>query len=104
VFTNPQNIAWGVPSVPQANDGYFVLEVSPDPLFSAVTQSASTNYVTGLAEYSVNVSITGSVNTTLYYRIRNRKEYETLCGDKIASEAFSEVVPIIIRNNAINSY
>jgi len=104
VYTNPQNIAWGLPIAPQANDGYFVLEISPDPLFSAVTQSASTNYVTGLAEYSTNVSITGSVNTTLYYRIKNRKEYETLCGDKIASEAFSEVVPIIIRNNAINSY
>lgn len=104
VYTNPQNIAWGLPIAPQANDGYFVLEISPDPLFSAVTQSASTNYVTGLAEYSANVSITGSVNTTLYYRIKNRKEYETLCGDKIDSEAFSEVVPIIIRNNAINSY
>lgn len=104
VYTNPQNIAWGLPIAPQANDGYFVLEISPDPLFSAVTQSASTNYVTGLAEYSTNVSITGSVNTTLYYRIKNRKEYETLCGDKIASEALSEVVPIIIRNNAINSY
>ncbi len=104
IYANPQNIAWGLPIAPQANDGYFVLEISSDPLFSAVTQSASTNYVTGLAEYSSNVSITGSVNTTLYYRVKNRKEYETLCGDKIASEAFSEVVPIIIRNNAINSY
>jgi len=104
IYANPQNIAWGLPIAPQANDGYFVLEISSDPLFSAVTQSASTNYVTGLAEYSSNVSITGSVNTTLYYRVKNRKEYETLCGDKIASQAFSEVVPIIIRNNAINSY
>jgi len=104
IYTNPQNVAWGLPIAPQDNDGYFVLEISPDPLFSAVTQSATTNYIAGVVEYSANVSITGSVNTTLYYRIRNRREYETLCGDKINSEAVSETVPIIIRNNAINSY
>jgi len=104
VYSNPQNIAWGLPIAPQDNDGYFVLEISPDPLFSAVTQSATTNYITGVVAYSANISITGSVNTTLYYRVKNRREYETLCGDKINSEAVSEIVPIIIRNNAINSY
>lgn len=104
IYTNPQNIGWAIPIAPQDNNGYFTLEISNDPLFSAVTQSATTDYVLGQPEYSTSLPITGSVNTTLYYRIRNRREYETLCGDKIASEAMSEVVPIIIRNNSINSY
>ena len=40
----------------------------------------------------------------LYYRIKNQKNYVTMCGDIVSSTAYSEIIPIVIQTNAINSY
>ncbi len=56
-------------------------------------------------QYSTNITITGGTFGDEYiYRIKNEKIYESIMGDIITSVAYSDVLPIKIATNAINSY
>ena len=104
IYTATHAINWGITYPPQAVNGLFTVELSNFKSFSAITQSATTDYVINQQDYSANLTFSGDVNTVQYYRIKNTKEYRTMCGDKIISEAYSEIIPITIRFNSINSY
>jgi len=104
IYTATHQINWTIDNAPQESNGFFTLEVANFKSFSAITQSATTDYVTNQHNYSSYVTFSGDVNTVQYYRVKNTKEYRTMCGDKIISEAYSETIPITIRYNSINSY
>lgn len=104
VYGKKSNIAWFITRAPEKDNGYFVTEVSDDKVFTTITQSAITTYQTGVTDYLSEITLSGTVNTTYYYRVKNIKRYETICGDVIESQAISEVVPIKIINNTTNSY
>jgi hypothetical protein len=104
IFDSSHIITWSVDNAPQAVNGFFTVEVSNFKSLSAITQSATTDYVVNQNDYRANLTFSGDVNTVQYYRIKNTKEYRTMCGDKIISEAYSEIIPITIRFNSINSY
>ena len=104
IWFNQQPIIWTIGKAPQEINGLFTVQVSNDTTFSAITQSATTDYVVGQIGYRTDLTFSGTVGETYYYRVKNEKNYESMCGDVISSEAFSEVVPIIVRVNSINSY
>lgn len=104
IYTNLVSIRWEVPIVPQKVNGFFTLELSTGSTFSNLLTSATTLYQIGVGVYQASVSLTGSAGTILYYRVKNNKNYETLTGDIIATEAYSETIPITIATNTLLSY
>lgn len=103
IYTNNPSIYWTIPA-PQQNNGIFTVEVAEDATFSGIVSTAQTEYSANVVTYSAEVTITGGVGTNLVYRVLNEKNYVTLDGDIISTSAYSEVVPITIMSNAINSY
>jgi len=104
IYGANKTIYWYINRPPQKPNGYFTLEISTGSTFDIISQSATVEYITGMLAYNTTTVFSGDVGTKLYYRVRNTKEYETMCGDIIRSEAFSETVPVIIKTNSINSY
>jgi len=103
VFTNTPLIIWTIPA-PQSDNGIFTVEVGTDSTFNKLVATAQTEYVANEVSYSSEITLTGSVGTNLVYRVLNEKNYVTLDGDIITTSAYSEVVPITIMSNSINSY
>ena len=97
-------INWEIENAPTLVNGVFTLEFATDEGMSSVTSSSTTVYVVGDNSYSSAATISGTVGTQLYYRVTNTKDYVTICGDVIQSVAYSEVIPITIATNSINSY
>lgn len=104
INTPTPNISWNIANPPQLVNGEFILEFATDSSMTAQISSAQTEYVVGQTTYNTNGLISGTVGTQLYYRVTNFKNYETLCGDIIQTIAYSEVIPITIATNSINSY
>lgn len=102
--TNYPLITWIVNNPPQAENGYFSLEVSTGETFSNFYYSGNTKYDIGLSHYSDSFVASGEIGTKLYYRVKNNKNYETICGDIVNSIAYSEVMPVTIQTNSINTY
>ena len=102
--TNNPFITWYLSNAPQKNDGFFTLEVSYDSNFLTSYYSGVTDYVVGESRYYQDFIASGSVGTQLFYRVKNEKNYTTICGDIINSTAYSEIIPITIQTNSINSY
>lgn len=102
--TNNPIVSWRVENFPQKNNGYFSLEVSIDSSFSSFYYSGYTEYDTNGIVYSDTFAASGTVGTNLYYRVKNEKNYETICGNIITTIAYSDVVPVTILSNSINSY
>lgn len=102
--TNEPLVTWVVDNPPTQNNGYFSLEVGYDDIFSAMYYSGQTNYEVGGTYYSDSFTATGSVGTQLYYRVKNNKDYKTICGDILSSVTYSEVIPVTIQTNSINTY
>jgi hypothetical protein len=102
--TNNPMVSWRVENFPQKNNGYFSLEVSTDSSFSSFYYSGYTEYDTNGIVYSDTFAASGTVGTNLYYRVKNEKNYETICGNIITTIAYSDVVPVTILSNSINSY
>jgi hypothetical protein len=100
--SNP--ISWYIPTLPVKNTGYFSVEISENSNFSTYSVNSTVNYETNVTNYDSVLTLTGTVGTQLYYRVRNVKNYVSICGDWISSEAFSEVVPVQIVSNALNTY
>jgi len=104
LITNYPLISWDIQNPPQTNYGVFTLEVSTGSTFNDFYSTGDTNYVVGQTLYSDSFVASGTVGTELYYRVKNNKKYETLCGKTVESVAYSEIIPLIIQTNAINSY
>jgi len=104
INTPTPTITWNIANSPQLVNGEFILEFASDKSMTTQVSSAQTNYVVGQNTYEANGLISGTVGTRLYYRVTNFKNYNTLCGDIIQSTAYSEVIPITIATNSINSY
>lgn len=104
VITNNPIVSWDLVVAPDLVNGYFSLEVSTGNTFSNFYYSGNTPYIAFEPTYSDGFTLTGSVGTKLYYRIKNQKNYVTMCGDIVSSTAYSEIIPIEIQTNAINSY
>lgn len=102
--TNTPNITWSITTPPTKNNGLFTLEVGTDKDFTNMYYTGYTPYVLNEITYSQSFIASGTVGTQLFYRVKNEKNFETFCGDIITTTAYSEVIPIIIQTNAINSY
>jgi len=104
LITNTPQIVWNITNPPQLNNGLFTLEVSTGNTFSNFFSTGTTDYVIGQTVYSKSFIASGTIGTTLYYRVKNEKNYQTICGDIVSTIAYSETIPLIIQTNAINSY
>lgn len=97
-------VTWVVANPPQQLNGYFSLEVAYDDSFTSYYYSGKTDYVIGNTYYNDSFIATGSAGTHLYYRIKNNKDYVTICGDIVNTTAYSDTIPIIITINSVNTY
>ena len=104
IYVSNPSVTWSVKNAPQLANGYFSLEVSTGSTFNTMYYSGNTEYVVNDSIYSDSFSVSGTVGTKLYYRVKNTKNYETLCGSIISSTAYSDTLPITIQSNSINSY
>ncbi len=107
IYTNTQTIAFNILTKPKTTDGNFIIQLSnlSDSSFTSATYSAMTNYVVGQTAYSIPLVVTGgTVGQEYQYRVTNTKEYVSLDGDKILSKNYSEIIPIKVQSNSINSY
>lgn len=102
--TNNPMVTWQIPTPPQADNGFFTLEVGFDSNFTSMYYTGTTDYQIGVGYYAQSFVASGTVGTTLYYRVKNEKNYTTICGDILNSTAYSEVIPVVIQSNSINSY
>lgn len=102
--TNKPTVSWFISRPPEKENGVFTLEVSSEKTFSSIYYSGTTNYQVGVSYYNISFIASGQVGTTLYYRVKNDKNYTTICGDVINSTSYSETIPIVIETNSINSY
>ena len=101
---NSNIIKWYIPNQQNQANGSFILQYSSTPTFSSYTVSDTISYQPYITSYSGVLTLTGSVGITWYYRVENKKEYTSICGDLIESIAYSEIIPVVIQTNAINSY
>jgi hypothetical protein len=102
--TNTPTVSWGIPTAPTQVNGYFNFLVSYDNLFSSIYYTTNIDYIIGTTSYSATFIATGTVGTVLYYRVQNIKNYETICEDILTTTKFSDVIPITIQTNSINTY
>jgi len=103
-YSLTQSVTWFIDTRPTQTGSEFVLEVADDESFSAVTYSSTTSHIVGVDTYTDTLSLSGTVNDIRYYRVRNNKNYTTVCGDVISTSAVSEVVPITIMTASVNNY
>jgi len=104
ITNNNNNINWYITTPPEKSNGEFLLEYSNSSSFSTYTVNSTIPYAPQVTNYTSVLSLTGSVGTNWYYRVKNIKNYESICGDIISSTGYSETVKVQIQSNAINSY
>lgn len=104
LITNNPSVSWRINTAPELVNGTFTLEVSSADTFTTLLSSSSQDYVVGKTSYVDSFTAVGSLGTTLYYRIKNEKNYETLCGDVISTTGYSDSISVVIQTNSINSY
>ncbi len=102
--TSSPFVSWLIDPAPSNNNGLFTLEVAYDKNFTNIYTSATTPYVTGEIGYGLGFTASGSVGTTLYYRVKNEKNYTTICGNTLSADTYSETVSVTIQSNSINTY
>lgn len=104
VYVSNPRIYWNISKAPSIDNGEFTVLVATDMLFTNIVSSATTRYEVNVNAYSAEVMLIGSVGTNLYYKVVNTKNYETIDDGFIETTAESEIIPITIMSNAINSY
>lgn len=104
INTNFPSVLWTISRSPQTDNGYFTLQVSRNSSFSPLTYSSAQQYVSGVSEYTDNFVASGTVGTTYYYRIKNDKVFDPICGPSLTSTTYSDTISIVVQSNAINSY
>jgi hypothetical protein len=101
--SNP-TISWTIDNEPKLVNGTFTIETSSDSTFNVINTGSSQTYKIGKTLYNDNLSISGSVGTKIYYRVKNEKKFVNLCGISISSVQYSDAIPITIQTNSINNY
>ena len=104
ISTNKPVFAWSINNSPQLVNGTFTLEVSTGETFNTLYSAVSQSYVVNQNIYSDSVTLTGDIGTKLYVRVKNQKDFVTVCDSTITDIKYSETIPVIIQSNAINSY
>ncbi len=104
ITNNFPAVSWQINTPPQTTDGIFTLEISTGTTFNTFYSSITQSYVVGQTNYYQNFIASGTIGTKLYYRVKNEKNYETLCGIVLSDIKYSETIPITIQTNSINSY
>jgi hypothetical protein len=104
LIVNIPTISWSINTTPQTPLGVFTLEVSTGTSFTSLYSSSSQPYVVNKTLYTDTFVASGTVGTKLYYRVKNEKNYQTLCGQIITDVVYSDIIPVVIQTNAINSY
>ena len=97
-------LVWSIDNIPTTNNGYFVTEVSTATTFTNITYSSVTQHVIGVGVYSGIFPVSGSLGSKLYYRVKNVKRVNTICGNVLETSAVSEVLPVTIKSTYVNSY
>jgi hypothetical protein len=97
-------IAWGVDFAPTDVNGNFTIELSQDINFESFIYTSVVSYEIGVSVYHGILKITGNGGNTLYYRIKNQKNYKTVTNNIISTISYSESVPVKITTNSINAY
>ncbi len=104
VYDSDVTINWMIENPPQKTNGVFILEVSTGITFNSLYYTGSTDYIIGTTGYGIGLTLTGSAGTNLYYRVKNEKNYVTICGHVVNSTTYSEIIPITILSNYVNTY
>lgn len=104
ISTNKPVFAWSINNSPQLANGTFTLEVSTGETFNTLYSAVSQSYVVNQNIYSDSVTLSGDIGTKLYIRVKNQKDFVTVCDSVITDIKYSETIPVIIQSNAINSY
>ena len=104
ILTPTPTVSWFINTPPINTNGKFIIEVSTTTTFNTITSSASTNYIIGEVNYNSPLPVTGNYGDVYYYRIKNEKEYYTLCNSIVKSIKYSEIIPITIGINSTNAY
>lgn len=97
-------VSWSIENAPINNDGVFTVEISSDENFTSILSSGTTSYVAGTTLYGQFVNLVGTFGDKQYYRVKNEKNFKTLCGETLTTEKYSESVDITIQTNLNNSY
>jgi len=98
------DVSWNTDDYPDKNNGIFTLQLSDTNDFTNILYSVVKPYEVGIKVYSATLEVSGDIGDKRYYRVVNQKNYITLSGDVIESIAYSEVIPLIINTNSLNSY
>jgi len=104
IYTNIPTVAWTIDNAPTEVNGEFTLQLSTASSFTTLAYSSITDYVIGQSLYSDTLVVSGAVGTHYYYRVKNDKFYQPITGNTLDSVAYSEIIPITIQTNSINSY
>ena len=104
LITNNPMVTWTVNNTPQTNNGVFTLQVSTANTFSTIYTSSTVNYVANQKFYWTTFNVSGAIGSQYYYRVKNEKNYTTICGQVVTDIAYSDIIPIVVQSNAINSY
>ena len=104
ILTDNPIFAWSIETAPLINNGNFTLEISTDNSFTNIINSDSIPYIVGQNSYFLPVKVNANYNDLLYYRVRNDKNYETICGQIITSSTYSDTTKIKLKVNSGNRY
>lgn len=105
IITETPSASWSITPPPTKVNGYFTFQLATDVDFTNIVYSSTTDYYVGIPYYSINYQLSGyTYGDRFFYRVKNDKNYETICGNIINSYAYSETIPITIATNTINSY
>lgn len=104
VTVNEVTVNWSVETAPTNDGGLFTVELSSDASFSALTNTYDVQYIEDSRNYSQLIDLVGGFGTDVYYRVKNEKKYNDLCGNEIKSTKYSDSVKVTIQTNTNNSY
>lgn len=104
LLANNPIVTWSINTPPQTINGVFTLQVSTGNSFTTIYTSETVNYVINQNFYSTSFTVSGTIGTKYYYRVKNEKNYVNICGEVVTDIAYSDTIPIVVQSNAINSY
>ena len=98
-------VSWTSSPPPSGIPGIFNVEVaaSGDTAYSTVLYSGTLDYISGNAEYSLSLAISG-LNQTYLYRIVSEKTFTTIRGDSLITTSTSINGSFDTNNKILNTY
>jgi len=96
--------AWFIDNPPSEVNGIFTLEVSSNKDFTNIVSSATTLYTVSQTSYNAVANLVGNLGDKQYYRVKNDKNFTTLCNEVVKTSAYSEISEITLQTNKNNAY